>query len=206
LIIFAVTGVIFMGIATPSEAAGTGSIASFILAACYGRLSWQVIKKTFIETLRITLMILFIISGAVAFSQVLASSGATVGLTNLLTSLPVPPILIIIILLIVLIFLGMFAGEIAMIVVIVPLFIPVIKAFGMSPVWFCILLILNIEMGVTSPPYGMNLFVMKGVAPPDTKMGDIYRAAMPYLYCDAIVMVLMIAFPIIVLWLPGLML
>ncbi len=205
LIIFAVTGVIFMGIATPSEAAGTGSIASFILAACYGRLSWQVIKKTFIETLRITLMILFIISGAVAFSQVLASSGATVGLTNLLTSLPVPPILIIIILLIVLIFLGMFAGEIAMIVVIVPLFIPVIKAFGMSPVWFCILLILNIEMGVTSPPYGMNLFVMKGVAPPDTKMGDIYRAAMPYLYCDAIVMVLMIAFPIIVLWLPGLM-
>jgi TRAP-type mannitol/chloroaromatic compound transport system permease large subunit len=122
-----------------------------------------------------------------------------------LTGLPLPPILIIIILLIVLIFLGMFAGEIAMIVVIIPLFIPVIKAFGMSPVWFCILLILNIEMGVTSPPYGMNLFVMKGVAPPDTKMGDIYRAAMPYLYCDAIVMALMIAFPIIVLWLPDLM-
>jgi len=205
LIIFLVTGVIFMGIATPSEAAATGAIGSFILAACYGKLNWQVIKKTFEETLKISLMILMIISGATTFGQILATSGATVGLTNLLASLPVPPILIIIILQIVLIFFGMFAGQIAMIMVIIPLFMPVIKFFGMNPVWFCLLLILNIEMGATSPPYGMNLFVMKGVAPPDTKMGDIYRAALPFLYCDAAVLALMIAFPMTVLWLPGLM-
>jgi tripartite ATP-independent transporter DctM subunit len=205
LIIFSVTGVIFLGVATPSEAAATGSICSFFLAACYGKLGKEVIKKTFVETLRIALMILLIISGAVVFGQILSTSGASVGLTEMLTSLPMPPILIVIILQVVLIFLGMFAGQIPIIVVIIPLFIPVIKAFGMSPVWFCLLLILNIEIGATSPPYGMNLFVMKGVAPPNTKMGDIYRAAMPYLYCDAITMALMIAFPMIVLWLPGLM-
>jgi len=205
LIIFLVTGVIFMGIATPTEAAATGAVGSFILAACYGSLNWQVIKKTYIETFKISLMILIIISGATAFSQVLACSGATRGLTTLLTGLPVPPIAIIIILMVALIFFGMFAGEIAMIMVIVPLFMPIIKEFGMSPVWFCVLLILNIEMGATSPPYGMNLFVMKGVAPSNTKMSDIYRAAVPFLYCDAIVMALMIAFPAIVLWLPSLM-
>jgi TRAP-type mannitol/chloroaromatic compound transport system permease large subunit len=97
----------------------------------------------------------------------------------------------------------MFGGEITMIVVIIPLFMPIIKAFGMSPVWFCVLLILNIVIGAISPPYGMNLFVMKGVAPLDTKMGDIYRAAMPYLYCDIIVMAVIIAFPGFVLWLPA---
>ena len=97
----------------------------------------------------------------------------------------------------------MFGGEITMIVVIIPLFMPIIKAFGMSPVWFCVLLILNIVVGAISPPYGMNLFVMRGVAPKGTMMGDIYRAAMPYLFCDIIVMALVIAFPEFVLWLPA---
>ncbi|MBW2609966.1 MAG: TRAP transporter large permease subunit [Deltaproteobacteria bacterium] len=205
LVIFLVTGVIFFGIATPSEAAATGALGSLILAVCYGRLSWPAIQKTFIETLKITIMMFIIISSAVAFGQILAFSGATAGLTHFLTGLPVHPIMVVIILQIILVVLGMFAGHVPIIMVVVPLFIPIIKSFGMSPVWFCLLLILNIEMGATSPPFGFNIFVIKAVAPKDTTMGDIYRAALPYLYCDAVVMALMLAFPAIVLWLPGMM-
>ncbi|MDP6179211.1 MAG: TRAP transporter large permease subunit [Desulfatiglandales bacterium] len=204
-IIFLVTGIIFLGIATPSEAGASGALGSFILALCYRKLNRQVIKKTFAQALSVSTMMLMIITGAVAFSQILSFSGATIGLTNTIGGLPISPILIIISLQVVLIFLGMFAGQVAMIMVIVPLFMPIIEAFGMSPVWFCLLIILNVEMSATSPPYGLLLFVMKGVAPPDTKMSDLYRAAIPFLACDLIVMALMIAFPNVVLYLPSLM-
>jgi len=204
-VIFMVTGIIFLGVATPSEAGATGALGSFVLAACYRKLNWRIIKNIFMQTLHVSAMMLMIISGAVAFSQILAFSGATEGLTNVFINLPLAPIWIIIFLQIVLIFLGMFAGQVAMLMVIIPLFMPVIESFGMSPVWFCLLLILNVEMSATSPPYGLLLFVMKGVAPTDTRMSDLYKAAAPFLVCDLVVMALMIAFPKVVLWLPSLM-
>ena len=86
-----------------------------------------------------------------------------------------------------------------------PIFIPVVISLGFSTVWFAVIFLLNIEMAGTSPPFGLGLFVMKGVAPPDTTMEDIYRAALPFLGCDLIVMALIIAFPTLTLWLPGLM-
>jgi tripartite ATP-independent transporter DctM subunit len=204
LVIFMVTGIILLGVATPSEAAGTGALASFILAACYKRLTWQVIKDTLKETLSISIMMFMIISGAIAFGQILGFSGATAGLTRFLTGFPLPPIVLIIILQLVLILLGMFAGAVPMLMVIIPLFMPIIIAFDMSPVWFCLLLLLNVEMAGTTPPYGMIIFVMKGLVP-NTKITEIYRAGLPFLCCDAIIMALMLAFPGIVLWLPGLM-
>jgi TRAP-type mannitol/chloroaromatic compound transport system permease large subunit len=86
-----------------------------------------------------------------------------------------------------------------------PIFVPTIIVLGFDPVWFAVLVLLNIEMAMTTPPFGINLFVMKGVAPSDTTMGDIYRAALPFLGCDAVAMALIIAFPAVALWLPGLM-
>ena len=87
---------------------------------------------------------------------------------------------------------------------IIPLFMPIVAALGFDPIWFVILILINCEMGFTTPPFGLTLFVMKGVAPPDTKMSDIYLAGIPFLVCDAIAMAIVIAFPQIALWLPGL--
>ena len=103
------------------------------------------------------------------------------------------------------IFLGMFMSPAAIMMITLPTFMPVVRLLGFDPVWFGVLFLLNIEMGTTSPPFGLSLFVMKGVATPDTTMGDCYRAALPFLGCDLVVMVLILLFPSVTLWLPGVM-
>ena len=204
-IIFMVIGVIFLGVATPSEAAATGALGSFILAAFYGGLNWEVIKKSFQGTMRITLMMFLIISGATSFSYILAFSGATTGLIELALGLPLAPIFIVIAMQIIVLFMGMFMDVVSIMMITVPLFLPVVYTLGFSEVWFAVIILLNIEMATTSPPFGLSLFVMKGVAPPNTTMGDVYRAALPFLYCDVVAMALIMVFPAIALWLPGLM-
>lgn len=204
-IIFLVVGVIFLGIATPSEAAATGSIGTFILAFVYRRLNWEVVKKSVIGTLSVTGMLFLIIGGARAFSQIMAYSGASQGLSELATGLPVAPIIIVIAMQVVLLFLGGFMDVVSIMMITLPIFVPVVISLGFDPVWFAVIFLLNIEMAGTSPPFGLGLFVMKGVAPPDTTMGDIYRAALPFLGCDLIAMALILAFPALTLWLPGLM-
>jgi tripartite ATP-independent transporter DctM subunit len=205
LIVFLVIGLIFLGIATPSEAAASGTVGAVILAALYGRLNWNILKKSFLTTLNTTVMVLMIMTGTVAFSQILAISGAAAGLAGFTTSLPLPPIAIVVATQLVLLFLGMFIGTISMIMITIPIFMPVIHALGVSPLWFGLLVLINMEMSVTTPPFGINLFTMKGVAPPDTTMAEIYGAALPFLGCDLIVIALMIAFPSLALWLPSLM-
>ena len=204
-IVFLVVGVIFLGIATPSEAAATGAIGALILAAAYRRLTWEVLKKASWGTLEITVMLLMIIVGAKAFGQILAFSGATRGMIDVAAGLPVSPIVIVIALMVVVLILGCFMDPVAIIMITLPIFVPIILNLGFDPVWFAVIMLLNIEMATTTPPFGMNLFVMKGVAPPDTTMGDIYKAALPFLGCDLIVMILLVTVPAIALWLPGLM-
>lgn len=204
-IVFMVTGLIFLGIATPGEAGASGAVGAMILAAVYRKLNWQLIKKALVETLGITVMMFMIIAGAIAFSQVVAYSGASRGLIDFALGLPLPPILIVASMLVVSMFLGMFITLVAIMMLLLPLFVPVVIAFGYDPVWFAVMFLLTLEMGATSPPVGLALFVMKGVAPPDTTMGDCYRAALPFLGCDLIVIVLLLAFPILTLLLPGLM-
>ncbi len=205
LIIFLVIGLIVLGVATPSEAAASGTIGAFFLAAAYRGLSWDVTKKSIRGTLRITGMIFLIIAGARAFSQILSFSGATRGLTELATSLPASPIFIVIAMQVVVLIMGGFMSLIAIMMITLPIFVPVIVDLGFDPVWFATIFLLNIEMALTTPPLGMNLYVMKGVTPPHMTMGDIIRAALPFLYCDAIAMALIIAFPSLALWLPSLM-
>jgi len=205
LILFLVIGVMFVGVATPSEAAALGSIGVFFLAFVYRRLNWELVKKSFAGTVRITVMIFIIISAALAFAQILAFSGASRGLIELALGLPLPPILIIVVMMVVLLILGTFMDVVAMMLVTIPLYMPVIHALGFDPVWFAVIMLLNLEMADVSPPFGLGLFVMKGVAPADTTMGDIYRSVLPFLGCDLIAMILIIAFPTLALWLPGLM-
>ncbi len=204
-IIFAVTGVILLGIATPSEAAATGSLGVFILAAAERHLNWEVVKKSVSGTLKITGMIFLIICGAKAFSSLLAFGGATRGLTEFATGLPIAPIFVIIIMQVVVLIMGCFMEPASILMITMPIFVPVITALGFNPIWFAVICLLNIEMSMTTPPFGLALFAMKGVAPPDTTMKDIYLGGLPFLACDAIAMALLIAFPQIALWLPSLM-
>lgn len=204
-IIFLVVGLIFLGVATPTEAAAMGALGTYILTAAYGELNWEVVKKSAGGALEITVMILTIIVGATAYSQILAFTGASQRLVEFAVGLFLPPIVIIIAMQIVVLFLGMLMDQASIMMITLPIFMPIVQNLGFDPVWFGAIYLLNMEMATTSPPFGLGLFSMKAVAPPHITMGDIYRAALPFLGCDLIVMALMMAFPALTLWLPGLM-
>jgi len=204
-IIFLVIGVIFVGVATPSEAAATGALGTIILAAAYGKLNWNMLKTSFTSTFQVTVMIFMIIAGALAFSQIVAYSGASRGLVDFATNLPIPPLAIVGSMLLVSLFLGMFVNLVAIMMLTLPLFVPIVMALGFDPVWFAVLYLLTLEMGATSPPFGLALFVMRGVAPAGTTMGDCYKAALPFLGCDLIALLLILFIPMIAQWLPNLM-
>ncbi|MFQ5913031.1 MAG: TRAP transporter large permease subunit [Nitrospinota bacterium] len=204
-VIVVVIGTIFFGIATPTEAAAVGALLCFLLAMAYRKLTWEVIKKAVGTAASISVMVLVILTGSAAFSQVLAFTGVTSGITKLAVSLPVHPIVILILMQVVLIFLGMFIEQTSIVLVTIPIYMPIVSTMGWDPIWFGAIMLLNLELATISPPFGMSLFVMKGIASPDTTMGDIYRAALPFVGLNIVVMAIMIIFPAVVLWLPGLM-
>jgi tripartite ATP-independent transporter DctM subunit len=203
-VMFLVVGLIFLGVATPTESAALGALGTFLLAALYGGLSWRMVKESLFSSMRITVMLLMIITGSTAFSQILAFTGATSGLADLATSANVPPIVVVIIMQLILILMGMFMEPLSIMMLTVPIYYPVIQAFGYDPVWFGAIMLLNMEMATISPPFGLNLFVMRGVAPKGVTMGDVYAASIPFLLLDLLVMAILLAVPPLVLWLPGL--
>jgi tripartite ATP-independent transporter DctM subunit len=203
-VIFMVVGLIILGIASPTEAAATGALSLMILTAAYGRLKWNVLTKSLAGTIKITGMIFLIIAGAKAFSQVLSFSGATRGLIETTLGLPVAPILILVFMMVIAFFLGMFMDVVSLMMVSLPLFVPVINALKYDLVWFGVLFLINVEVAVISPPFGLSLFAMKGVTPESTTMMDIYRAALPFVVLDMLAIVMIIVFPQVALWLPGL--
>lgn len=204
-IVFLVVGLIFLGIATPTEAAALGALGCFVLAFIYRGLSWNIVKDSFSGTLQVTVMMFMILTGSTAFSQILAFTGASQGLIELAVGLPLPPILLLISMQMVLLLMGTFMEPLTIMMVTLPIFMPIVNHLDFNPLWFGAIMLLNMEMATTSPPFGLVLFVMKGVAPPDTEMRDIYLSALPFLACDAVAMIVMMAFPEVVLWLPGLM-
>jgi tripartite ATP-independent transporter DctM subunit len=205
-IVFLVIGLIVLGVATPTEAASTGALGSFILAAIHRKVNWRMIKDSIMHTTNLSVMIFMIITGSKAFSQIMVFSGASRGLTEFVIGLPLHPTVLVIVMLAVVILLGMFIPPAATIMIVLPIFLPVIRSLGFDAVWFGLMLLLVMEMSMTSPPFGLCLFVMKGVATPDTTMGDVFRAGLPFLGCDSIVLALMVAFPKIVTWLPEMVL
>jgi tripartite ATP-independent transporter DctM subunit len=204
-IVFLVIGAIFLGIATPTEAAAVGALLSFLVAMLYGKLDWAVTKKAVGSATSLSIMVLVILTGSAAFSQLLSFSGVTPGITRLAADLPVDPIVVLILMQLVVIMLGMFIEQTSIVMVTIPIFMPIVGAMGWDPIWFGAIMMLNLEMATISPPFGLSLFVMKGIASRGTTMMDVYRAALPFVALNLIVMALMIAFPAIVLWLPGLM-
>jgi tripartite ATP-independent transporter DctM subunit len=198
-IIFLVVGLIFVGVADPSESAAMGAVGMVIVILCYRRLTWEVVRKSIHGTIMITGMVFLIIAGATTFGQILAFSGATAGLSEFAVGLPLPPVLIIVAMQIIILIMGCFMEVVSIMMITLPIFIPVINKLGFDPVCFGAIALLNIECAFITPPFGLNLFVMKGVAK-NTTMEEIYYAAAPMVAINCLTMGLMIAFPSIVLW------
>jgi tripartite ATP-independent transporter DctM subunit len=204
LIIFLVVGIIFLGMATPSEAAAMGAIGSILLSAVYGQMSWEVLKRCLFGTVKLTTTMFIIIMASMIFSQILAFSGASSGLIQAVVKLKMPPILVLISMQVTLIFLGCFMDNLSIAVIAVPIYMPVIKALGFNPLWVGAMTLINMDMGNLTPPFGLQLFVMKGMQP-QTPMADIVRSAFPFLLCETATLILIMIFPDIALYLPNLM-
>jgi tripartite ATP-independent transporter DctM subunit len=204
-IILAVLGSMFLGVATPTEAAALGAFVSFLLAAIYRKLNRKAMKETLRTTIEITVMAFMIVAASNVFSQIMAFSGVSRSLVQAVTSAQISPILILIGMQIILLFLGCFMEQVAMMMITLPIFMPVVAALHFDPIWFGIMMLINLEVGMLTPPFGMVLFIMKGVAPKDVTMGDIYRAAMPFVLLDILAIAIIMAFPAIATSLPSIM-
>jgi tripartite ATP-independent transporter DctM subunit len=203
LIIFSVIGFIVLGLATPTEAAASGAIATVLVSIAYGRLSKKMIMASLKGTVEISVMVFMIIAASKTFSSVLAYTGASSGLTNLVQGTSLHPIMVLIAMMVIVGILGCFMEGVSIMMICLPVFMPIVNLLGFDPVWFGVLFLINIELGQLTPPFGMLLFVMKGVAPPEVKMEEIIWAAVPYMIFDILVMAMIIVWPGIALWLPG---
>lgn len=190
------------GFVTPSEAAAFGALGVLILAAVFRCLTWDALRRSINGALRVTLMAYLIVFGSATFSQLLAFSGASRGLVSWATSFELAPLAMLLVMFAVLLLLGMFMEQISMMLLTVPIFFPLAQTLGFDPVWFGLIMLLALEISFTTPPFGLLLFVMKGVSPPGTTMREIYTSAFPFIGCSLLLVALLIAFPKIALWLP----
>ena len=191
------------GFVTPSEAAAFGALGVLILAAVFRCLTLEAMKKSIVGAMRVTLMAYLIVFGSATFSQLLAFSGASRGLVNWATSFDLAPLAMLLVMFAVLLVLGMFMEQISMMLLTVPIFFPLALTLGFDPIWFGLIMLLALEISFTTPPFGLLLFVMKGVSPPGTTMRVIYTSAFPFIGCSLLLVVLLIAFPQLALWLPS---
>jgi tripartite ATP-independent transporter DctM subunit len=203
LLIFAiVVGAMTRGWATPTEAAALGAAGTIAAAAAYRGLTPRNLMQALIGTAAISGTILFIIVGATTFSQVLSFSGVVNGIVGLITDTGYSPIVIVIGMLLILLFLGCFVDQVSMMLITLPFFMPLVASLQIDPVWFGILFLLCMQLGLLTPPFGLLLYTMKGVAPPAISMQQIYAAALPYVMFGLLVIVLILLFPAIATWLP----
>jgi tripartite ATP-independent transporter DctM subunit len=203
VIVFLVVGVIFLGVATPTEAAALGCLGSFVLAIAYGGMSLKTLINAVRETVHVSVMMLTIMAAAIGFSQLLAYSGASRGLLEATVALPLSPIFLVAGMQLVVVVLGCFLEQIAIMLITLPIFMPIILALKVDPVWFAVVTLINLELALMTPPFGLLLFVMKGVAPANITMGAIVRAALPYIIINLLVITALFVVPGLALWLPA---
>lgn len=195
VIIFLTVGVIFFGIATPTEAASLGAFGSIILAWLLGEFNMDVIKKSLKGAVKVTAMTLIIVAASNAFSQVLAFTGATRSLTQFVVNLPLEPFWILIGMLAVIFLLGMFIEQVAIMMITIPVFMPIVKTLGFNPIWFGILMLMMLQIALLTPPVGLLLYTIKGVTPKEITMKDIWFAATPYVICGLVAILIILFVP-----------
>lgn len=204
LLIFSILGCIFLGITSPTEAAAIGAAGAVACAALKGRLSFRMLSDACRQTFAISGFAGYIIIAALIFSKVYTALGATAMIKALVLGLDPHPVVIMAVIQLSFFILGMFMDDIAILFMCMPIYIPIIVGLGFDPVWFGILFVVNMQMAYITPPYGLNLFYMKAVAPREVGLADIYRGALPFILIQALLLVILMAFPRLVTWLPGL--
>ncbi len=194
-LIVMVLGSIFMGIATPTESASVGAIGALCLAAMYRKLSWRVVDESLNETVKITAMVFAILIGATAFSMVFVYSGADYIVEDFLTTLPGEKWGFLILSMLAIMALGFFIDFIEISYIVVPILLPIAETIGIDPLWFAILIAMNLQTSFLTPPFGFSLFYLKGVCPPEVRTVDIYKGVMPFIAIQVLVLISIVLFP-----------
>ena len=204
-LIILILGAIYTGAATPTEAASIGALGAFVCAVIHRRFTGQMVFKAIHGTLKLTGMIMWILAAAACFNAVYIGLGGQRLIIEIISGLGVNPWAILIGMQLSLFFFGMIMDDYAIVMLCGPIFTPIIITLGFDPHWFGILFILNMQMAYLTPPFGYNLFLMKGIVPKGITMGDIYRSIIPFVTIQALGLVLVMIFPQLALWLPGTM-
>ena len=195
LLMLVVLGSIFAGIATPTESSALGGVGAIILALLYRQFSWQMLFESSLETVKITAMVFAILLGATAFSMAFTYTGGDVIIEDALLSLPGDKMGFLILSMLVIMVLGFFIDFVEISFIIVPILAPVADTLGIAPVWFAILIAMNLQTSFLTPPFGFSLFYLKGVAPPSVQTIDIYKGVVPFIIIQVIVVLTILVFP-----------
>ncbi len=194
LIVF-VLGSIFGGIATPTESASVGALGAVLLAGMYRKLSWKVLIDSSLETVKVTAMVFAILIGATAFSMVFVYTGADMLVEQFMTSLPGEKWGFLILSMLAIMLLGFFIDFIEISYIVVPILLPIADTIGINPMWFAILIAMNLQTSFLTPPFGFSLFYLKGVSPPGILTVDIYKGVIPFIIIQALVLASIVVFP-----------
>jgi tripartite ATP-independent transporter DctM subunit len=194
-LIVIVLGSIFAGIATPTESSAIGCVGAVILALLYRKFSFSMLMESSMETVKITAMVFGILIGATAFSMVFTYTGGDLLIENFMLSLPGDKWGFIIIAMLVIMILGFFIDFVEISYIIVPILVPISDAIGINPIWFAILIAMNLQTSFLTPPFGFSLFYLKGVAPRNIKTTDIYKGVIPFILIQVLVLASIVFYP-----------
>lgn len=196
---------IYAGLATATESAGIGALAAIVIGSTVGNLNWKTMWRSVMDTARITSMLFFIILGAMTLATTVSTLGLARQLVNQVSSLSLSPVVLLAGIYIMYIILGCFFDGISMMLMTLPFVYPIVLSIGFDPLWFGVILVLVIEIGQVTPPVGVNLFVVQGIAGRSTSLGDVFRGSVPFLWCTLVVLAILTIFPQIVHWFPDLL-
>ncbi len=202
ILLFAIViGGIYFGVFTPTEAAGIGAVGALRISFLRGRLNYANIRDALMETIKTTAMIFTILIGALTLNNLMVFSGIASALSGFVSGLDMSPMAVMAIILLIYLVMGCFLDALAMILLTVPIFYPIVMDLGFDPVWFGVIVVMVVELGLISPPIGMNVFVIKGMVP-RVSLSSIYRGVIPFVIAQLVLIVIVFLIPEIILWLP----
>ena len=202
LLIFAVLGSIMFGWAAPTEAAGMGAFGAIILTLFYGQFSWSVLQEALVKTVKVTCMIMLILLGGSMFSGVFIASGGVVLVQQIIENSALTDWATLGVFLVISFIAGFVLEWISILLIFIPVFIPVVKAMGFDPVWFCVLFLIIIQTSYLTPPMAPAIFYLRGISPPEITLKHMFRGMIPFIVLQIITLCVVMMFPQIVLWLP----
>jgi TRAP-type mannitol/chloroaromatic compound transport system permease large subunit len=205
VIIFSMTGLFLMGVTSLVESSAVGAFAATVVARWKGRITRNMMRDTLTKTLAVSCMFMWIILAALAFGAVFDGLGAVRAIETLfLEKWGLEPWQVLVLMQLTFIVMGMFLDDTAMLIIVAPLYVPLIISLGFNPIWYGVLYTITCQIAYLTPPFGYNLFLMRAMAPKEISLMDIYKSVFPFVLLMILGLGIIIAFPEIALWLPGL--